>query len=164
MLDLIKKRRSIRKYTDEPVSEADIRTLLEAAMAAPSANNSLPWEFVVVQEEGLRQKLAETHPWSHMCAGAPLVFVVCGDEQRSDHWVEDTSAATQNLLLAVTALDLGAVWVGVYPRPQREEHVRKVLGIPRGLRVLCLVPVGHPAETKHPRSQYDERRVHFDGY
>lgn len=164
MLDLIKKRRSIRKYSDEPVSDGDIRALLEAAMAAPSANNAQPWEFIVVREESLRQKLAQTHPWSTMCARAPVVFVVCGDERRSGHWVEDTSAATENLLLAVTALGLGAVWVAVYPHAEREEHVRKALNIPRGLRVLCLVPVGHPAETKPPRTQYDERRVHYDGY
>jgi len=164
MLDLIKKRRSIRKYTNEPVSEADIISLLEAAMAAPSASNIQPWEFIVVREESLRRKLAETHPWSWMCADAPVVFVICGDERRSDHWVEDTSAATENLLLAATGLGLGAVWVAIYPRPQREEHVRNVLGIPPELRVLCLVPVGHPAESKPPHTKYDERKVHYDGY
>ena len=164
MLDTIKKRRSIRKYTSAPLSDGDTRTLLEAAMAAPSANNSQPWEFIVVRDAGLRQKLAETHPWSKMCSGAPAVFVVCGDPGRSDHWVEDTSAATQNLLLAVTALDLGAVWVGIYPRAEREEYVKRALGIPANLRVLCLVPAGHPAESKKPRTQYSEGYVHYDGY
>ena len=164
MLDLIKKRRSIREYTAEPLSDADIRTILEAAMAAPSANNSQPWEFIVVRKEDLRRRLAETHRWSYMCADAPLVFVVCGHPSHSDHWVEDTSAATQNLLLAVAGLDLGAVWIGTYPRPEREEHVKKVLGIPDEVRVLCLVAAGHPAETKSPRTQYDESRVHYDEY
>ena len=164
MLDLIKKRRSIRAYTDEPVSDAEVKVLLEAAMAAPSANNLRPWEFVVVLKDGLRQRLAKVHPWSQMCAGAPVVFVICGDERRSDHWVGDTSAATENLLLAAVALDLGAVWVGIYPRPQRETHVRSVLGIPQGLRVLCLVPVGHPAESKPPHTKYDEGKVHYDRY
>jgi len=164
MLELIKRRRSIRKYTDEPVSDADIKALLEAAMAAPSASNLQPWEFIVVREEGLRRKLAETHPWSRMCADAPVVFVICGDERRSDHWVEDTSAATENLLLAATGLGLGAVWVAIYPRPHREEHVRNLLGIPPELRILCLVPVGHPAESKPPHTKYDERKVHYDGY
>jgi nitroreductase len=164
MLNLIKKRRSIRAYTDQPVSDADVKTLLEAAMAAPSANNRQPWEFFVVRREDLRQGLAETHRWSDMCANAPVVFVVCGDEGRSDHWVEDTSAATENLLLAAVGLDLGGVWVGVYPRLQREAHVKQVLGIPEALRVLCLVPVGHPAEPKPPHTKYDERKVHYDGY
>jgi nitroreductase len=164
MLDLIKKRRSIRAYTDEPVSDAEVKALLEAAMAAPSANNLRPWEFVVVLKDDLRQRLAKVHPWSQMCAGAPVVFVICGDERRSDHWVGDTSAATENLLLAAVALDLGAVWVGIYPRPQREAHVRSVLGIPQELRVLCLVPVGHPAESKPPHTKYDEGKVHYDRY
>ena len=164
MLDLIKKRRSIREYTAEPISDADIKAMLEAAMAAPSANNSQPWEFIVVRREDLRRQLAETHPWSYMCANAPVVFVICGHERRSDHWVEDTSAATQNLLLAAAGLDLGAVWIGIYPRPERERHVRKVLDAPDELRILCLVAVGHPAETKSPRTQYDESKVHYDGY
>lgn len=164
MLELIKARRSIRKYTQEPVSEEHVQALLEAAMAAPSANNRQPWEFVVVQDAELRRQLAATHPWAYMAADAPVVFVVLGDAQRSDHWVEDTSAATQNLLLAATALGLGGVWVGIYPRAEREEHVRKVLGIPGSKRVLCILPVGHPAEHKPPRTQYDRAKVHRDRY
>jgi nitroreductase len=164
MLDLIKKRRSIRKYTPDPVSDDAVRKLLEAAMAAPSADNLQPWEFVVVQDADLRQQLARTHPWSDMCADAPVVFVVCAEERRASHWVEDASAATENLLLAATGLDLGAVWVGVYPNAQNEEHVRQALDIPGKLRVLCLVPVGHPAESKAPRTKYDEAKVHYDGY
>jgi nitroreductase len=164
MLELIKKRRSIRKYASAPVSESETKTLLEAAMAAPSADNSQPWEFVVVRQDGLRQQLAQTHPWSPMCAGAPVVFVVCVQERRSSHWVEDASAATENLLLAAAGLDLGAVWVGIYPNSRYEQHVREVLNIPSSLRVLCLVPVGHPAESKSPRTQYSEGKVHYDGY
>ncbi len=164
MLDLIKSRRSIRKYTAEPVTDEQVQAMLEAAMAAPSANNAQPWEFVVVRDAGLRQQLAATHSWSYMAADAPVVFVVLGDPRRSDHWVEDSSAATQNLLLAATALGLGGVWVGIYPRAEREAHVRKALGIPEGKRVLCLVPVGHPAEHKPPRTQYDPAKVHRDRY
>jgi nitroreductase len=164
MLDLIKKRRSIRKYTDEPISDDAVRQLLEAAMAAPSADNLQPWAFVVVRDHDLRQQLARTHPWSDMCADAPVVFVVCSDKRRSSHWVEDASAATENLLLAAAGLDLGAVWVGIYPNSRDEEHVRRALGIPSKLRVLCLAPVGHPAESKAPRTKYDERKAHYDGY
>lgn len=164
MLDLIKKRRSIRRYTSEPVSEADIQALLEAAMAAPSASNRQPWEFVVVRDPVLRRRLAETHPYSKMAAEAPVVFVICGREEQSHHWVEDTSAATENLLLAAAGLGLGAVWVAVYPGADREDYVRQVLNLPPDLRVLCLVPLGHPAEEKPPRTQYDPRRVHYDRY
>ncbi len=164
MLDMIKKRRSIRKYTDQPVTDEQIRQLLEAAMAAPSASNIQPWEFVVVRDPDLKRQLAQTHTWSYMAADAAAVFVVCGNERASHHWVEDASAATENLLLAVTALGLGAVWVGIYPGADREAHVRQALAIPEEIRVLCLVPVGHPAESKSPRTQYKESKVHHEGW
>jgi len=162
MLDLIKARRSIRKYTSEPVTDEQIKTLLEAAMAAPSADNRKPWEFVVVRDAGLRKELSKVHPWAGTAAGAPVVFVVCGRPKDSDHWVEDCSAATQNLLLGVTALGLGAVWVAIYPRAEREDKVQRILNLPMRWRTLCLVPVGHPAETKPSRTQYDPARVHYD--
>jgi len=164
MLELIKKRRSIREYTAEAVSDEQVRILLEAAMAAPSASNLKPWEFVVVRGRDLCRRLADTHPYSEMCASAAAVFVVCGRERESHHWVEDTSAATQNLLLAAAGLGLGAVWVAVYPMVGREAYVRELLGIPDTLRVLCLVPLGYPAESKPPRTQYDPRRVHYERY
>jgi len=162
MLSAIKKRRSIRRYTDQPVTDEQIRQLLEAAMAAPSADNIQPWEFVVVRDSALKRELARTHPWSDMAADAAVVFVVCANERASHHWVEDASAATENLLLAATALGLGAVWVAVYPDASREAYVRRVLGIPEEMRVLCLVPVGHPAESKPPRTKYKESKVHYE--
>jgi nitroreductase len=164
MLDLIKRRRSIREYTNEQISDEQVRALLEAAMAAPSASNRQPWEFVVVRREDLRRKLGEMKTWSFMCAAAPVVFVVLGNESRSAHWVEDTSAATENLLLAAAGLGLGSVWVAVYPNQEHEDYVRALLNVPEELRILCLVPVGHPAESKPPRTQYDESRVHYDRY
>lgn len=163
-LEWILKRRSIRAYSDAPVSDAQAQGLLQAAMAAPSADDARPWAFVVVRDPEKRQALAETHQWSQMCAQAPVVIAVLGDPAASDHWVEDCSAATENLLLAAAGLDLGAVWVAVYPRPQREDHVRQVLDIPDQLRVLCLVPVGHPAETKPPRTRYEEGKVHYEAF
>ena len=162
VIDCIRARRSIRKYTSEPLTDEQIQTLLEAAMAAPSASNRKPWEFVVVRDAGLRQQLSEAHPWAKMAAEAAVVFVICGRPNDSDHWVEDCSAATENLLLAVTSLGLGAVWVGIHPRPQREQAVRRFLRLPEAWRPLCIVPVGHPAESKAPRTQYDAAHVHYD--
>jgi len=154
-------RRSIRKYTDEPVSEGDIRTLLEAAMAAPSASNRKPWYFVVVTKRETLDRLAEVHPHGKMLFQAPLCIAVCGGPTGSERfWVQDCSAATENLLLAVTALGLGAVWLGVYPREERLTAVRDVLGIPETLAPLNLISIGHPAEEKASRTQYDETRVH----
>ena len=160
-LDMIFSRRSIRKYTDEPVDEADIRTLLEAAMAAPSASNRKPWYFVVVTEREMLDRLAEVHPHGKMLFQASLCIAVCGGPTASERfWIQDCCAATENLLLGVTGLGLGAVWLGVYPREDRIAGVRQVLGIPEHLAPLCLVSIGHPAEEKAPRTQYDEARVH----
>jgi len=160
LIQTIFSRRSIRKYTAESVSEADIKTLLEAAMAAPSASNNKPWHFVVVTERETLDALAKAHPYGKMLAQAPLCIAVCGDPVISDYWEQDCSAATENLLLAGTALGLGAVWLGVYPREQRITFTRQILSIPENIVPLNLISIGHPAEDKEPRTQYDEARVH----
>jgi nitroreductase len=154
-------RRSIRRYTDEPVSEADVNTLLEAAMAAPSAANRKPWQFIVVTERQTLDALAEVHPHGKMLFEASLCIAACGDLSTVERfWVQDCSAATENVLLAATALGLGAVWLGVYPGEDRVAAVRQVLGMPETITPLNLISIGHPAEEKEPRTQYDETRVH----
>jgi nitroreductase len=154
-------RRSIRKYTDEPVGEDDVKKLLEAAMAAPSASNRKPWQFIVVTERQTLDALAEAHPHGKMLFEATLCISVCGDlTEMERQWVQDCSAATENLLLAVTALGLGAVWLGVYPREERVAAVREILGLPETITPLNLVSIGHPAEKKEARTQYDGARVH----
>lgn len=160
LIETIFSRRSIRKYTGEPVSEADIKTLLEAAMAAPSASNNKPWHFVVVTQREMLDALAEAHPYGKMLAQSPLCIAVCGDPAISDYWEQDCSAATENLLVAVAALGLGAVWLGVHPRDDRTGFTRQILGIPEAIVPLNLISIGHPAEEKEPRTQYDEVRVH----
>lgn len=154
-------RRSIRKYSPKPVSEENIKTILEAAMAAPSSSNRKPWHFIVVTDRVILDKLAKVHPYGKMLFDAPLCIAVCGDNTISPgSWVQDCSAATENLLLAVTALGLGAVWLGVYPRESRVGPISKVLKIPDHVIPLNLVSIGHPGEEKEPRTQYDEERVH----
>jgi len=164
VLDWILKRRSIRTYTDSSVSNDQVEMILRAAMAAPSANDIRPWAFVVVRDVKRREALSKIHPWSSMCANAPLVITVIGDPEASQHWVEDCSAATENLLLTVAALELGAVWVAIYPQPDSEASVRRILDIPKQLRVLCLVPIGKPAEVKPPRTRYEESKVHDETF
>ena len=165
MLDTIFARRSIRKYTDEPVSEAQIRSLLEAAMAAPSASNRKPWHFVVVTDRPKLDAIAEILRYGKMLFEAPLAIAVCGDMETSPNfWVQDCSAATENLLLAVTSLGLGGVWLGVAPNPERMEAVARILGIPQKMGVLNVLSIGHPAEEREPRTQYDASRVHRDGW
>ena len=161
LINTIFSRRSIRKYTAEPVGEQDIKTLLEAAMAAPSASNRKPWHFVVVTDRKKLDALADSNPYGKMLFEAPLCIAVCGDPTISQRfWVQDCSAATENLLLAAVALDLGAVWLGAYPSDERVAAIRKVLGVPNNIVPLNLISMGHPAEQKEPRTQYDEERVH----
>lgn len=164
MLEVVQRRRSIRHYTADDISEDEVRTLLEAAMSAPSARGADPWEFIVVRDRGTRERLASIHRWSYMASESPVVIVVCGDEGVSDRWVEDCSAATQNLLLQATDLGLGAVWVAIRGTEHREELVREILGIPPRLRVLCFVPVGRPAESKQARTRFNPAKVRYERY
>jgi len=163
LIEAIFARRSIRKYTAELVSEKDIETMLEVAMAAPSASNRKPWHFIVVADRQILDNLARVHPYGKMLLEAPLSIAVCGDKTiSSSYWAQDCSAATENLLLAATALGLGAVWLGVHPREERINPIRKVLNIPENVVPLNLISIGHPAEKKEPRTQYDELRVHHE--
>ena len=162
-LELIFARRSIRVYTGEPVTEGELRSLLEAGMAAPSARNLRPWHFVATRDRAALRALAGAHPHGAMLAGAAAAICVCGDTEISpDFWIQDCAAATENILVAAAALGLGAVWLGCHPREERVSAIRDVLGIPRRTGVLSLVSIGRPGETKEPRTQYDETRVHHD--
>jgi nitroreductase len=163
-LEIIFSRRSIRVYTDEPVSETDIQSLLEAGMAAPSGSNRKPWHFVVVTKRETLRALAAAHPFGKMLASAAAAIAVCGDPAISDWWVQDCSAATENILVAAAGLGLGAVWLGCHGRPERERPICEVLGIPERIGVLSLLSIGHPGEEKEARTQYDPARVHRGGW
>ena len=161
LIQTIFARRSIRKYTDKPVGEKDVKMLLEAAMAAPSSSNRRPWHFVVVTDRLMLDHLARVHPYGKMLFEAPLCMAVCGDTAISPgSWVQDCSAAAENLLLAATALGLGAVWLGVHPRESRVAPIRNALKLPKTIVPLNLIAIGYPAEEKAPRTQFDELRVH----
>jgi nitroreductase len=155
-------RRSVRDYTKDPIGESELHELLEAAMAAPSANNRQPWQFVVVRERRTLDKLAEVHPYAKMLAKAPLAIAVCGDPGVSDWWVQDCSAATENLLIAAAGLGLGGVWIGCHGRTEREEAIRQALKIPQSIGVLSLISLGHPAESAEERTRYEGQRIHLE--
>jgi nitroreductase len=160
-------RRSIRRYEDRPVPEEAVQRLLEAAMAAPSAGNQQSWQFVVISDRDLLSRVPSVHPYSAMVPTAPVAVLVCGDlhlDTHTGYWVQDCSAATQNLLLAAHALGLGAVWLGCYPREERVAGLRSLLGLPEHIVPLALVPIGYPAETKPSGSRYDPERVHRNGW
>jgi nitroreductase len=163
LLDLMYARRSVRAYTDEPVLDEQVEAMLKAAMAAPSFQDLRPWHFVVVGKRKLLDRLAGVHKHADMLEQAPLAIVVCGDQKISErHWVEDTCTATQNLLLAATALGLSGVWISLYPKKKHQKYVSQVLDIPDHVGTLCVVAVGHPAEKQEKRTHYDRKRIHHD--
>lgn len=164
-MEAIFSRRSIRKYTSQKVSEKVIEELLKAGMAAPSAGNQQPWQFVVIDDRKILNEIPKYHPYSEMLKEASVAILVCGDVESEKHkgfWVQDCSAATQNILLAVEALGLGAVWLGVYPREDRETGIGKLLGLPEHIVPLSLIPVGYKGEQKPPAERYDASRIHHN--
>lgn len=164
-LEAILARRSIRKYTPDPVSDEAINKLLQAAMAAPTGGNRKTLHFIIIKDRGTLNKLAEDHPYAKMLSDAPLCIAVCGDPSMTplprNFVPQDCSAATMNILHAAVALGLGAVWIGL----ALDEHynmARKHLGIPENIVPHNLIAIGHPAEHKEPRTQYDQARVHHE--
>lgn len=160
-MQAILSRRSIRKYTQQAPSTETIHMLLEAAMSAPSANNSEPWHFVTVTSRGTLAALAAVLPYGQMLKQAPLAIAVCAEvasDQR--YWVQDCAAAAENILIAAHALGLGGVWLGTYPREERVAGVAQALGLPAGVLPLCVLSLGYPAEKRSVPSRYDAARVH----
>ena len=167
-LECIMTRTSVREYQNRPVGRDTVEILLRAAMAAPTAVNKQPWTFVVVDEREVLDSLTAYLPYARMLAHAPLAIVTCGDMTRAiegdarEMWVQDVSAATENLLLAAHAVGLGAVWTGVYPIDERVEGVRKALALPDNLVPLAVVPVGYPAKDSEPKDKWDVGKVMFN--
>ena len=165
IMDIIFKRRSIRAYTGDPVSREDMVRLLQAGMAAPSARDNKPWEFVAVQDAGTLAQLQQDLPNAQY--DPPAMIIVCArptDDTGERYWVQDCAAATQNILIAAAGLGLGAVWIGIHPKEAEITAVRATLGLPEGVRPFCGICLGHPAEEKEPRTQYEESRVHWNRY
>ncbi len=161
-MDTIYKRRSIRKYTGEPVSEEVLAAVVKAGMNAPSAGNQQPWHFVIIDQRPLLEKITEIHPYAQMLHEAPAAILVCGDlnlEKHVGYWVQDCSAAVENMLLEIVDQGLGGVWLGVYPREDRVSGLRKLLGIPEGIIPFALISVGHPGESKGLKYEFLEKRI-----
>ena len=163
--DVLQSRRSIRKYTEEPVSKEEIDLLMHAAMSGPSACNKTPWEFYVIADETVLEKLRNASRYSKIYA--PLAIVVCGSlsralpSQLAPYWIQDCSAATENILLAATDLGLGTVWCGIHPQKRAEERVREALGLTEKQIPLNIIYVGHPDQVQEPRDQYKETYIHY---
>jgi len=168
----IKGRRSVRTFdTSREVSEETVRTLLDAAMSAPSAVNEQPWHFVVLRDKAIQAQLPTVNPYAAMATTAPVVIIVCG-EPALEHpmakgmWVQDCSAATENLLVAAHALGLGAVWTAIAPIPERIDGIRKLIHAPEGIVPLAAIPIGYPAQQQAQErpSRFRQDRFHVNGW
>jgi nitroreductase len=168
ILDIIYKRRSIRVFVDKPIEKELIISLLKAATAAPTAANCQPWEFIVIDDPDKLRKLKEQFIFARY--NAPLAIVVCGNMKlafkgtEQSLWVQDCSAAIENMLIAATGLGLGSVWIGVYPTASKIKPIKQVLNIPEYVTPLGMVYVGYPGEEKEPRTRYNEKRVYWQEY
>jgi len=158
-------RRSIRKYKEGEVSDNIIKEILTAAMNAPSAGNQQPWQFIVIRDRQTLGKITEIHSYSKMLKEAALAIVLCGDlslEKYKGFWVQDCSAAMENLLLAIHVSGFSSVWLGVYPREDRIQGLRKLLGLPEHVIPLAIAPVGVAGEKKGKENRYTESKIHRD--
>ena len=163
--EAIHKRRSIRKFQNKEVSDDIIRKLLEDAMAAPSACNKQPWEFYVIKNKELQNSIKSKVMFSNY--NSPLLIVACGNNELSltkdnnDFWIQDVSAAIENILLSALSFDLGTCWCGLYPSDKRCKRVKDILELPNNLIPLALIHIGYPEQFLESRTQYDESKVHY---
>jgi len=160
-------RRSVREYRAGEVSEAIIRDLLAAGMAAPSARAQDPWHFIVIRKEDMLNRIADGLPYGQMLRQAGAAIVVCGDlhqahDEQESYMLQDCSAAIENILLAASKLGLGAVWLGVHPRAERIAHMSEVFGLPDAIVPISVISLGWPARPPAPRTRYGENAVHWE--
>ena len=169
VINNIMTRTSIRSFTNEPIGADTLTTLVKAGMAAPTAVNRQPWSFIVVTERQMLDSLMNVHPYSNL-ATATAAIIVCGDMEKAldgfgrDYWIQDCSAASENILLAAHAYGLGAVWCGIYPNPNVIPGVKRVLSIPGSVTPLSLITLGHPADNPEPKDKWIPENVHYQKY
>jgi nitroreductase len=167
-LKTIFERTSVRKFSDKAVEKEKIEIILKAAMAAPSACDARPWDFVAVTDEHVLHQLGQELPYAKMLLHGKLAIVVCGNLFKAlkgfeqQFWIDDCSAASQNILLAAKSLGLGAVWTAVYPDDKRVETVRKILGLPQNAVPLNVIPIGFPDKEPTAKDKFASENVHYN--
>ncbi|MDR0606593.1 MAG: nitroreductase family protein [Bacteroidales bacterium] len=162
-LSVIYNRKSVRNFIpNKPISKEDINTIIKAGMSAPSGKDTRPWEIIVIDDQEILQSLATKLPHAKMLAQSPLAMVVCGDTTKSSYWYVDCSAVTENILLAVEAMELGAVWTAAYPYQDRMDAVIQSVNLPENILPLCVIPMGYPKGEHQPKDKYDETKIHYN--
>ena len=164
-MEAILTRRSVRKYIKKSLSEQIVKELLEAAMSAPSAGNEQPWHFIVIDKPQILSKVTIFHNHAQMLKDASIAILVCGDLKLDKHngmWIQACSAATENILIAVRAKEIGAVWLGIFPREERINGMRQLLNIPDDVVQFSLISIGYPAEKQYRINRYNISRIHHN--
>lgn len=160
-LKSIHERTSVRTYTSKAVSKELLLDLVKAGMAAPSAMNKQPWEFVIIQDRVILDKLGTIKP---PVGKAPAAIVVLGNTATSGSWVLDCSAATENILIAATSMGLGSVWTGAYGNAKFETLIKETLNLPDGVMPLSVIAIGYGDSTPAPKNKFNQSKVHFDKF
>ncbi|UCF09879.1 MAG: nitroreductase family protein [Candidatus Bipolaricaulota bacterium] len=161
-LALFTQRRSVRDFTGEAIPRDSLETALRAAMAAPSGNNGKPWSFLVVTQPDTIKRLCDAHPYAKFGYEAGAMVIPFGEKEGKRWFDQDMGAATENFLLAIAALGLGATWCGM--TEDLQEAIRPLVGLPGTQWAFALIPVGVPEERPTPRTQYEDERVHWERY
>ncbi len=165
-MDIINRRRSIRTYLNKRVEPEKVIELLKAGMQAPSAANQQPWEFLVIEDKEMHLKLSAMSTYAKLLVNSPLAIVLLGNRLRmryEEDWQQDMSAAAENILLEAVNLDLGAVWLGVFPERDRVQYLQEILDLPSHLIPFNVISVGYPNKTiNHFVDRFDEDRIHYE--
>lgn len=165
VLEAIFTRRSIRKFTGEPITDQDLETVLRAGFQAPSAHNSQPWEFIIMKDKSNMERIAKVHTYAKMLPNAEACIIVCGDKNKqtmTGFLIEDCSAAIQNILLAAHGIGLGAVWCGLYPVTHLTKEVKRVCSLPNHIVPVGMVVLGHKGEERTQEDRYDIAKLHYE--
>ena len=166
VIENIMTRTSVRQYSSRAIAKDTLDILVKAGMAAPTAMNKQPWAFVIVNDRVVLDSLAAVHPYSHL-ENAAAAIIVCGDVQKAapdtthEFWIQDCSAASENILLAAHALGIGAVWCAVYPNPNIQPEVTRVLGLPEDIIPLNIITMGYPTGDQQPKDKFNPNNVHY---
>lgn len=171
LMKVIKTRASVRQFADNPIEVEKVsHMLLDAAMAAPTAMNKQPWEFIVISDPEIMKRMGKEFKNASALSTAQLAIIVCGNMKEAiegesrEFWVQDCSAATENLLLMAHSMGLGAVWCGIYPSKERTELLQKFLNLPENIVPLNIIPIGVPADNVAPKEKFKKEKIHWNKF